>query len=88
MVVLTASTVVRRPGYWKEPLLANVLVEISTGTVPPAPEASCHAAYFFDVSPGTIPTGIISRPLRHSAICEDAAVVSTIGTWIGDGVRP
>ena len=78
VTVLMVSSVARRPGYWREPLLANVLVEIGVGRVPLGAEGSttavsAHTAHVFDVRPG--------RP-RHSAICDDASVVSAIGNWI------
>jgi hypothetical protein len=81
--VLMVSSVVRRPGYWREPLLANVLVEISTSTVPSPSGHDCHQAYFFDVARETGWGWIPGRQLRHSAICDDASVVSAIGNWIG-----
>jgi hypothetical protein len=85
--MLIVSSVVRRPGYWREPLLANALVDIGTGTVPTAAGGECHEAHFFDVALET-PRNRASRPLRHSAICDDPSVVTAIGNWIAAGVRP
>lgn len=86
VAVLMVSSVVRRPGYWREPLLANTLVEIGTSTVPTAGVE--HMVHFFDVAGETARNRFASRALRHSAICDDASVVSAIGNWIADGVRP
>ena len=66
VAVLMVSSVVRRPGYWREPLMANVFVEIGTGTIPGAGAGDRHVAYLFDVRrrtvDGTAPRGLRPRP--------------------------
>jgi hypothetical protein len=88
-VVLMGSGIMRWPGYWREPLLANVLVAVGTNTIPAAVGDNTHTARAFDVpSP---PVRLVQRSvggghtggvLRHTAICDDPAVVAAIADWI------
>jgi hypothetical protein len=87
-VVLLGSSVVRWPGYWREPLLANVFVEISTRNVPDAVDGQSHVGYTFDVPPPQARNRQTHGPLRHTAISEEPAVVRAIANWIEVGVRP
>jgi len=82
--VLLFSSVMRWPGYWREPLLANVLVEIGTGRVPQGAIGAmgAHQARTFDVPPQTMRCRITRELLRHTAICDDARVAAAITDWI------
>ena|SRR5688572_3703938 len=82
-VVLVATSIVRWPGYWTEPLLTNVIVEIGTSEIPRSTGGESHVAYTFDVQPPPA-----RNRLRHTAISEEPAVVTGIAIWIGDGLRP
>ncbi len=82
VAMLMVTSVVRKPGHWQEPLLANVLVEIGTSAVPSPVAGDCHTAHFFDVARQTTRSRIARRELRHSAICDDRAVVAAIAHWI------
>ena len=91
MAVLMVTSVVRRPGYWREPLLANVLVEIGTDSVPPAEPTRMprrhdnpHHVYTFDIPPQSPGSRLTREHLRHTAICDDPAVISSISDWIVD----
>ena len=86
--VLMMSSVIRWPGYGREPLLANLLVEIGTDSVPRANDGSVHTAYTFDVPPPSVRSRLTKGHLRHTAICDQPAVVSAISDWIGHGLRP
>ncbi len=81
-VVLMGSGVVRWPGYSREPLLANLLVEIGTDRVPGASGGTPHRAQIFDVPAPPKRSRRIRGWLRHGAICRDPAVVGAIGDWI------
>jgi hypothetical protein len=76
------SSVVRWAEYWGEPLLANVLVEVATDRTPRASDGSSYTARAFDIRPQPVFGRDIRDHLRHTAICEDAAVVSAVGAWI------
>ena len=83
VVLPIVSSVMRWPGYWREPLLANVLVRIGSDPVPPAPNEGSHAAHVFLVPRESLMSRVIYSRLRHSAICESSAVVDAIAEWIG-----
>ena len=82
-VVLMGSGVVRWPGYSREPLLANLLVEIGTDRVPRGAGDTTHSARTFDVPAPPRRHRRIRRWLRHSAICENEDVVGAIANWVG-----
>jgi hypothetical protein len=91
MAVLMVTSVVRRPGYWREPLVATVLVEIGTDSVPraestriPRRHDNPHHVYTFDIQPHSVRSRLTREHLRHTAICDDPAVISSIGDWIVD----
>ena len=81
-VVLLGSGVVRWPGYFREPLLANLLVEIGTDRVPTAAGDTSHSARTFDVPAPPKRKRRLRRWLRHSAICESEDVVAAIGDCV------
>ena len=85
--VLLFSSVIRWPGYWREPLLANVLVEIGTGSVPRADDGNAHQAHTFDVPPQTMRSRITRELLRHTAICDHPAVVAAVRDWMATEKR-
>jgi hypothetical protein len=102
-VVLMGSSIMRWPGYWKEPFLAHLLVEIGTDRVPRAADGNRHRAYTFDVPPQSVRSRITIRLaarsrarlahgkpeyLRHTAICDDPAVVAAIEDWIAHWPYP
>ena len=88
LVLPLFSGIVRWPGYWREPVLANVLVEIGSNCVPIAGDGSVHMAHTFEVPRESLFRRIMNGRLRHSAICEHPAVVAAIGDWIRDRSRP
>jgi hypothetical protein len=47
-VALIFSGIIRWPGYWREPLSANLLVEIGTDETPKAAGTTPHTTYLFD----------------------------------------
>jgi hypothetical protein len=79
-LALMCSTIVRWPGYGREPLFANALVEVGTDRVPRMGQS--HTTYRFDIPFATTRRRIANRNLRHKAICDDDAVVSAIAAWI------
>jgi hypothetical protein len=81
-VGLIFSGIMRWPGYWREPLRANLLVAIGTAQTPRAAGTASHTAYSFESS------RIEHRHLRHTAICDNATAVSATLEWISGGVRP
>ena len=83
LVLPVFSSVMRWPGYWREPLLANVLVRIGSDRVPSATNGGSHTAHVFEVPRASLVRRIINDRLRHSAICEDASVADAIAEWIG-----
>ena len=87
-VLLVVSSVMRWPGYWREPLLANVLVRIGSQPVPATTSGWSQPAHTFEVPRETFLRRVVNGRLRHSAICEQPAVVSAIADWIRDGSRP
>ena len=88
VVLPLVSSVVRWPGYWREPLLANVLVEIGSRSVPVPSSGWAHSAHTVEIPREPLWRRVVNDRLRHSAICEHPAVVSAIGDWIRDGSRP
>ena len=82
------SSVVRWPGYWREPILANVLVDIGSRSVPVASSRWAHTAHSVEIPREPLWKRLLSNRLRHSAICGHPAVVSAIGDWIRHGSRP
>jgi hypothetical protein len=88
LVLPLVSSMVRWPGYWREPLLANVLVEIGSRSVPVPSSGWAHSAHTVEIPREALWRPVVNDRLRHSAICEHAAVVSAIGDWIRDGARP
>ena len=84
-VALLCSSIVRWPGYWREPLLANVLVDVGTDRIPGTVNGSAHNPHIYDVPPPTLRNRITRGDLRHTAICDDAAVTAAIGNWIAAG---
>jgi hypothetical protein len=83
LVLPLFSSVMRWPGYWREPLLANILVRIGSDRVPSAANGAAHTAHVFEVPRESLASRIINDRLRHSAICEDGVVVGAIADWIG-----
>jgi len=87
-LVLMCSTIFRWPGFGREPLLANALVDVGTSPIPDAGDGCSHRAHMWDV-PSRTPWSRITRGgLRHTAICDDAAVVAAIGDRIACKLRP
>jgi hypothetical protein len=84
-VGLIFSGIMRWPGYWREPLRANLLVEIGTDQTPRAAGSAPHAAHSFELAGKS--SRIAHRHLLHSAICDNAAVVSATLEWIHKGPR-
>ena len=85
---LTVSSLLRWPGYWREPLLANVFVELRTRRTPDAAGDESHMAYVFDVSPQPGCGQGSRKGFRHSAICGHPAVATAISDWLADRSRP
>ena len=81
-VVVLCSSVVRWPGYWREPLFTNVLVDIRTDRVPRTADGTPFTTYTFDVPAPAIRSRRTHGLLRHTAICDDPAVAAAIGEWI------
>ena len=81
-VVVMASGLLGWAGYWKEPLVGNLFVEVRTDRVPAADLGVSHTARMFDVPAPR--TRIWSRHsyLRHTAICENEHVVRALADWI------
>jgi hypothetical protein len=77
------SGITRCPGYWGEPLRANLLVEISTDQTPRATGSASHAAHSLELAGES--SRIKHRHLLHTAICDNAAVVSAMLERIGQG---
>jgi hypothetical protein len=84
-VGLIFSGIMRWPGYWREPLRANLLVEIGTDQTTRAAGATSHTACSFELAGDS--SRIRHRHLLHSAICDNAAVVSATLEWIHKGTR-
>lgn len=81
-VVMLCSSLVRWPGYWREPLLTNLLVDIRTDRMPRTAEGTSFTTYTFDVPAPAIRSRRTHGLLRHTAICDDPAVVAAIAEWI------
>jgi hypothetical protein len=71
-----------------EPLLANVLADIGTDSVPRAFKGTSHAAHTFDVPSPSVRDAKTHGYLRHTAICDDEAIAAAIGDWVARGLRP
>jgi len=82
--LLVISSVMRWPGYWREPLLANLLVRIGSHTVPAGGD---HTAHTFEIPRKSLLRRIVNDDLRHSVICEQPVVASAISEWILDRSR-
>ena len=72
IVLLVVSSVMRWPGYWREPLLANVLVRIRSHAVPASTGDWSLTAHTFEVPREPLLSRTVYGRLRHSAICEQA----------------
>lgn len=83
---LVFSGVMRWPGYCREPLRANLFVEIGTDQTPGAAGTASHTAYSFDMARQG--SRFTRGHLLHTAICDNAAVVSATLEWIRNGMRP
>ena len=79
--VLMASGIVRWPGYPRDSLLTNLLVEVGTDRVPRAAGVTAHGAVIFDIPAPTDSRRLRAR-LRHTAICRNQAVIDAITEWI------
>jgi hypothetical protein len=87
-VVLLFSAVMNWPGYWREPLRANLFVEMAAKSTPRAMDGCSHTTYTFDVALPSLRSRIIRGFLRHSAIYEHPDVVSAAVNWISHRARP
>jgi hypothetical protein len=71
-----------------EPLAANVLADIGTDSVPRAFKDTSHVAHTFDVPSPSVRDAKTHGYLRHTAICDDAAIAAAMGDWVARGLRP
>ena len=91
-VWLLCSGLMRWPAYWREPLGANLFVQIGTDRIPRGGVTrigeTMHAAQAIDL-PAHVPlrpagrlSRIKRRRLLHTAICDDEPALSAVADWI------